>query len=109
MDCADGEMGDVAFGAGEEVEEGLLKVGWEEVPVEAGLVVGMEGKVCYAVEGAEHVGEEGVSVGVVGGRVVSEVDMEGPHDLAYMGVMSDDVSELFIAGFGGRVEGEGDG
>jgi len=72
-------MGDVALRVGEEVEDGMLKVGWEEVPVEARLVVGMEGEaqwrrtlhrsrpiesdqdVCYGGECAEHVGEERAS------------------------------------------------
>jgi hypothetical protein len=101
-------MGDLGLGLGEEVDDGLLDVGREEVPVEVGHAVGIEGEVSYAREGAEHGGEECVGVSV-GGRGTGKGDVEGPHDFSYVWVSSEDVSELFIAGFGGGMEGDGDG
>ena len=83
-------MGDTSLGVGEEVEDGLLEVRGEEEPVEVGIVVGTEGEVLYVGEGAEHVGEEGVGFGICG-RGTDEGDVEGPHDLANVWVVSEDV------------------
>lgn len=100
-------MGDEGLGVGEEVEDRLLEVGREEVPVKVGRVVGTEGEVFDVREGAEHAGEEGVGVGA-GGRGAGKGDVEGAYDLANMWVVSEDVSELFVAGLGVGVEGERD-